>query len=550
VTPARVRATRLVLLLLIAGSAAAGAARPAPAPASDPLGERIYLGGVLADGSVLRGTRESGPAVAGADAACVNCHRRSGLGWSEGRSSVPPITGQFLFHARASSREELDLPFLASARSNRDAYTEETLARAIRQGIGVDGKPLSYLMPRYQLDDASMAALVGYLRGLTRIRVPGVEGGVLHFATIITPDADPLKRQAVLAVLQNYFADKNAAARSVAPPLHSYTRMMYRVVRQWQLHVWELTGPESGWESQLARHFAAEPVFAVISGLGGRSWEPVHRFCEHAALPCLFPNVEVPVIAEDDFHSLYFSKGVLLEAQLLAMRLKDPAAGLAAHRVVQVYRDDDVGAAAARALRAALGPSGPAVLDRRLKGERSAAALVRQLGELDAGDVLVLWLRAADVAALPAAKPAVAAVLLSGQMAGQEHAPLPSSWRSATRMAYPFDLPDQRVARVDFPIGWFRMRHIPVTDLQVQVDTYVACGLLAETLKHMVDAFVPDFLVERTEMLLEHRILTGYYPRLSLAPGQRFASKGGYLVRFADAAGPRLVADSDWLVPP
>jgi hypothetical protein len=43
--------------------------------------------------------------------------------------------------------------------------------------------------------------------------------------------------------------------------------------------------------------------------------------------------------------------------------------------------------------------------------------------------------------------------------------------------------------------------------------------------------------------------VNGYYPRLGLAPGQRFASKGGYLVRFAQPSGPAVVADGAWLVP-
>jgi hypothetical protein len=54
--------------------------------------------------------------------------------------------------------------------------------------------------------------------------------------------------------------------------------------------------------------------------------------------------------------------------------------------------------------------------------------------------------------------------------------------------------------------------------------------------------------VELVEIELGHRLVNGYYPRLGLAPGQRFASKGGYLARF-EGSGTSLVADSDWIVP-
>jgi hypothetical protein len=138
---------------------------------------------------------------------------------------------------------------------------------------------------------------------------------------------------------------------------------------------------------------------------------------------------------------------------------------------------------------------------------------------------------------------------MSGMMAGLDSSPLPPGWRIRTHLAYPFDLPERRRVPVDYALGWFAIRHIPVVDEQVQADTFLACGLLAETLGDMVDTFVPEYLVERLQDMLEHRIITGYYPHLALAPGQRFASKGGYLVHFAEAKGQKLVADSEWLVP-
>jgi hypothetical protein len=84
---------------------------------------------------------------------------------------------------------------------------------------------------------------------------------------------------------------------------------------------------------------------------------------------------------------------------------------------------------------------------------------------------------------------------------------------------------------------------------QVQVDTYLALGLLSETLQHMSDNFVRDYLVERMEDGLAHRIITGYYPRLTLAYHQRFASKGGYVVQLGEAKGARLVVAQDWVAP-
>jgi hypothetical protein len=350
----------------------------------------------------------------------------------------------------------------------------------------------------------------------------------------------------MLEVMEKFFADKNRYTRALSPRLRSSHRMMYQVNRHWELHVWQLTGPADSWQAQLRVKLAAQPVFAVLSGLGGRTWEPVHRFCEEASLPCLFPNLDLPVVAEADFDNLYLSQGVLLEARLMSGKLRVLRTTSAIHRVVQIYRSGDVGEAAAQALARSLAGDGVDVVKRAVSADRKLPTAFRNL---EPGDALVLWLRADDIAQLGAPPPVVTQTLISGQMAGLEQAPLPAAWRPLTSMTYPFDLPEQRRVRVDFPLGWFRIRQIPVVAQQVQVDTWLVCGILADTLNHMVDTFLRDYLVERVEEMLEHRAVTGYYPRLALAPGQRFASKGGYLVHFAAASGTHVVADGEWVVP-
>src|SRR5664279_522258 len=60
------------------------------------VGRRIYMEGILPSGATLTGTRFASTTVSGAEAACVNCHRSSGMGQVEGGIQVPPITGNFL----------------------------------------------------------------------------------------------------------------------------------------------------------------------------------------------------------------------------------------------------------------------------------------------------------------------------------------------------------------------------------------------------------------------------------------------------------------------
>lgn len=530
-----------------------GAVQP-PAAVSG-VGERIYREGELASGGPLRGERVGAPQLVGKEAACAQCHLRSGLGMVEGQIVIPPIGGRFLFHT--GHRISRDSPIhagmspLLPSPPDRPAYDETTLARAIRDGIGADSRRLDYLMPRFDLDDASMRELIEYLKHLSSGRMRGVSDSALQFATIVTPDADAVTRDGMLDVLERYFEEKNSRyiGENVSPVLQGGRPIRLHTQRRWQLHVWQLAGSPETWEAQLDERLRREPVFAVISGLAGATWEPVHRFCERQAIPCLLPNVDLPVVENREFYSVYFSQGALLEAQLVAARLAQSKEGAASRgRIVQVYRDNDIGAAAAARLHTAL-PDGTAFVDRALGPGDGARKLAQAVAEAKAGDVLVLWLRATDLAALPAPPARLAAVYASGLMGGLEQAPLRPKWRELARITYPCALPDERSLRLNYPLGWFRLRGIKVAAERVQVDTYVACSVLLETLASMLDEFVPEYLVERTEEMLDSRIVNGYYTRLGLGPGQRFASKGGYLVRFVGPTGTRVTADGNWIVP-
>ena len=532
---------------VIAGVSTA-APRSTPADAAQVrAGEQIYRQGVLPSGELVLAEHRDADPMQGQAAACVNCHRRSGLGTVEGHILIPPIIPKYLFRsASANAAQMAQFPRAASTLTRRP-YTEATLARALREGTDPEGRRFDYLMPRYRLDEASMSALIAYLRQLSRGPVPGIGGETLDFATIITPDVDETERRGMLDVLEHFFGANNASNRDEAT-IQRAPEIPKSGARIWRLRVWQLTGPAEGWGQQLLQHFAAEPVFAVISGLGRNNWAPVHHFCQGQSLPCLMPNVDLPVVAENDFYPVYFSKSVLLEAQIIASRLApQPASGQ--RRVLQVYRADDVGAAAAAALRQADAANVIQWRERVLKSDAPASELARVFDEVDSKDTIVLWLRPQDLEELPETPPPNTGVYISGLMGGLERAPLPSAWRGVARMSYPFELPALRALGTGFARGWFAFHRIPTVAERVQTDTYLACEILAEAASHMRDNWVPDRLVELIEIELGHRLVNGDYPRLGLAPGQRFASKGGYLARLEGTSGTRLVADSDWIVP-
>jgi hypothetical protein len=540
---ARVASFCLTLAAILSPGHAAGA----PEAEAD-AGEAIYLHGVLRSGKPLEAVNQAGLKLRGEAAACVNCHRRSGLGSREGRSVIPPIAGRYLFRSRAAHGEELELQYVEGVRDLRAPYTDASLARAIREGIDAAGRPLNDLMPHFQLGDADLSALVAHLKSLDKRHVPGVMDTVMHFATIITPDADPVKRRGMLAVLEQFFAERNARQMTPAPRMRSARVVGYMVHRRWELHVWELSGPESTWGEQLERYLKQEPVFAVVSGLGGKNWTPVHRFCERARLPCLFPNVEVPVDAERDFYSVYFSRGVLLEASLIGAEILKHDGAETTRSVHQVYRAGDSGEAGAKALAAALEQRGVTVHNHALAADQASSDVAGAVRASAGADDLVTWLRPSDVASLGLPPEGKTELFMSGLMGGLERSPLPPGFRERMHVAYPFDLPDARRVRMDFAFGWFRIRNVPVVAEQVQADTFLALGLLSETLNHLSDTFVREYLIERVEDLVEHRIITGYYPRLTLATGQRFASKGGYIVHLANR-GTSVVPESGWIVP-
>ena len=521
--------------------------------AEDGAGKRIYREGVLPSGKPLRGMLQNGAKLSGDAAACAMCHRHSGLGGGEGGNTVRPIAGRLLFEPpQVTLAQRSILPDGAAA--SRPAYTRATLARALRAGIDPSGRTLDALMPRYELDDNDVAQLADYLEQLAPNTAPGVTGSEIHFATVVAAGVPAAQERAMLDVLQAFFGAKNSGTRHERQRVAigrsvPGSEQMYRGYRNWQLHTWKLEGSPETWMAQLEAHYLRQPVFALLSGIGAHTWQPVHEFCEQNEIPCLFPNIDTPVTAGSGYSTLYFSRGLELEAEVLAKHLADTGQG--GDTIVQVFRDDDRGRVPAKALRAAMQQRGlDAVVDRPLTGGNSFWA---QLLGVDRPKILILWLNDADIANFPTheeAPPWLDSLYLSASLADAPGSFRQSGgWREKTRIVYPFELTEQRAQRLSKMKVWLRARNIPIVNERIQANTYFVATIVGDALAHMDENFSRDYFIERVERMTEQSLFPAIYPRLSLGPGQRFASKGGYIARFAGADGDRFVAESDWLVP-
>lgn len=542
----------LALLIALAGH---GLTVANPADGASLPGQRLYRDGVRSSGEPLRATVQKGVELSGADAACAKCHRRSGLGSSEGSNNIRPIAGRLLFAQPETARPvETGGGAAAGARVvERMAYTEATLARALRDGIDPAGHALNPLMPRYQLSDADIAQLHTYLGTLSSEPAPGVSDTTIHFATIIAPGVNPDKIRAMLGVLQAFVSDKNGGTRKETRRREIGREQMYRAFRTWVLHHWELTGPADTWGEQLVTYYRQQPVFAVIGGIGGGSWQPVHAFCEAFEVPCVFPDVDYPVAEGAGYYSLYFSRGIALEADVLAKQLAEPRSGKG--RIVQVFRDDETGRLPAQALRLALQRRGIDALDDYLvSGEGAVSAGVwSRLLRATRPSTLVVWLDSTEVQGLAAtgAPPAgLQTVYLSASMSSSmPHTSLPDGWLDRVRMVYPFALLANRERHLARMNVWLRARQIPLADARTQANAYFAATVTGDAVAHIGENFSRDYFIERVEQMTETSLSPSIYPRLSLGPGQRFASRGGYIVGFPRDADGVPVPVSDWLVP-
>jgi hypothetical protein len=488
---------------------------------------------------------------------CESCHLRSGLGSNEGTVITLPTNATELFKPFTMAAEEVlpgwkKIPRFIDGGVRRPAYTEETLAEALLNGIDPTGREFSPVMPRYALDASEMAILLFYLKNLAATPSPGVDETTMHLATVVSADLPLAQREALIATLQGYVDSRNGQSRQDARRAKEgafFDRLMYASYRRLELHVWELQGPRESWEAQLENYQRQIPVFALLSGMVSGDWAPVHNFCERQHLPCLFPLTRLPVISADDWYTLYFSKGYYQDGEAVARFLKNASPQPGPERIVQIYRADLAGQALAKGFTENWLKSGGATpLDKPLPPGQPLQDAWPQLMSESKGAVILLWLGKEVLPFLNEWPEGESPQLfLSAGLLGKSLSFVPERIRSFTRIAYPYRLPRDAVKITKVVRSWLKLRKIPEIDLDVQANAYFIGGHLTNTLMMMKTNFYSDYMLDVTDMMIDADYTIADYPRLSFGPGQRYAAKGCYIVKLNAAGEPETVAGGEWM---
>lgn len=509
-------------------------------------GKRIYHEGLRASGKPVEAAVRSDVVMQGAGLACVHCHRRSGYGSSESRIVIPPIAGSILF-TRQRIGMARDYRDGRLGNINRPAYTLQTLARALREGVDAAGRPLLPMMPRYRFSDVEVAAIAAYLNTLSSEAAPGINKTEIHFATIIAPGTSQAERKAMLAVYDAFVAEKNAGTRNEirrAERAPFQKEWSYSAYRTWVMHTWELSGPESTWGEQLARYYRQQPVFAVVGGVGRERWQAVHDFCESERVPCLFPHIATPPQqARDDFYSIYFSSGLRLEAQTLVSDLGSGSQG----SILQLRRDGTA-AEASREVDHLLSAKQHGEVDEVVIGKNAQLTpqFIDLLLELKRPDVLVLWLDEQDrevLDTIAASFNTPRIIYLSSTLMPNRTSLIHHALADRLRLLHPYLLPEDEEKTARFRI-WAHRAGIELSEPRLQDDSYFALTLAGGALAHIRSNQTREYFIERIEHMTDSMLDTSYYPRLELAPGQRYAAKGAYVWQLD-----KPPASARWIVP-
>ncbi len=139
-------------------------------------------------------------------------------------------------------------------------------------------------------------------------------------------------------------------------------------------------------------------------------------------------------------------------------------------------------------------------------------------------------------------------LIFSSTLLRQEFNEIPENLRVKSLVAYPYRLPEDMQPRMRFVTKWLQVRKVPTTNLSIQSNVYFLNWMMTGALRMMGNDFYRDYFFDIIDMMNDENYAIVNYPRLSFGAGQRYASKGCYLVEVGAGKQPELIQRSPWVI--
>ncbi|UCF95004.1 MAG: ABC transporter substrate-binding protein [Desulfobacterales bacterium] len=490
-------------------------------------GKQLYLKTTSPSGREIKAYVTEGAIEApGSAMPCVNCHHYDGQGLDEVGVTATNVTW-----------EDLTRPYRIKRSKGRvhPPYTEETLARAIREGIDPAGNTLEYSMPRYEISDEELADLIAYLKIIGSVMDPGLSEDAIRVGTVLplTGRLADLGR-VMQRIIEAYFHQINASGGI-------YTRKL-------ELRVAEYAGTPQSTLATFKQLVDEQETFALVSAFTSGADAEVAGLIEDGEVPLIGPFTLFPedIFALNRF-TFYLFSGLREQARALVAYAQQTLPG-PNRRVAVVYPREkvakDIVAAVERqgtqsewgaiaSIAYASGRLQASDLAQQLRGDGTEAVFF--LGAWE--ELRALLLQAVKVNWTPN-------ICISGSQAKRDVFELPLVFTHKVFLAYPSLPQDHKTAGRQELGRLFEKYDLSKEHLTAQIFAYCAAKILVEGIKRAGRKLSREKLVTALENLYEFD--TGLTPRITYDPNRRIGALGAYIVT-VDLHNKSFVPVSGWI---
>lgn len=505
-----------IALLVTAGFAFAAIffslpSRADPDTGLETRGKQIYRQGRDPQGvEILAAVGQSGLSLSAIMLPCANCHGDDGLGRAEGAVRPPNITWA-----------ELTKPYGHQHPDGRShpAFDAAAVGRAITGGVDPAGNRLDPAMPRYDMADASVRALVAYLQRLSADLDPGLTENAIRIG-MVTPDTGPRApaSRAVMKTIRAYFDDVNATGG-----------IFGRKIEFTVLDGARDTGPTL---ANVRRLEERRKAFAVVDVFGAGMERDPFPIPDDGGAPRIGAfNPSSGGDATTGGNRFFLLSGLPEQARAL-VGFAARELGLSAPRVAVILPDGDVYGGLADAIAGEARTHGwPAPSVVRFSGDRTTARHVSDLRQLEIEAVFYFG-PAQDLPAFAAAAAKSGwrpYLFLSGVHSGRATFDIPPVLSDQLFLAYP-SVPSDRTSLMAIEFEGVRRRHgLPRQYPAARAMAYAVAKVLVEGLRRSGRALSRARFIAALEGLRDFE--TGVTPPISFGPNRRIGARGAYVMR-------------------